>query len=103
MPEWQLTGGINWRPASGWQVTFETIYVAGQYPINDLNNIFDKNDFVVCNVQAAYRREWLTLFAAVNNLFDQLYETYPTSNGSTVRKFNPSPGFNVQGGVTLTF
>ncbi len=103
VPEWQLTGGVNWRPAAGWQLTFETIYLAGQRPTNDLDNLFDENEFVVCNLKIRYARDHWTVFAAANNLFDELYETYPLSNGSTTRKYNPAPGFNFQAGASVTF
>jgi iron complex outermembrane receptor protein len=102
-PEWQLTGGVNWRPLPGLQLTFETAYVAGQLPSNDLNNLFDQNNYVVCNARARYQWRWLTLFASANNLLDERYETYPLSNGLITRKYNPSPGFNCQVGATVTF
>jgi iron complex outermembrane receptor protein len=102
-PEWQLTGGVNWRPVTGLQLTFETAYVAGQLPSNDLNNLFDRNSYVVCNARIRYQWRQFTVFASANNLLDERYETYPLSNGVATRKINPSPGFNCQAGVTATF
>ena len=103
VPAWQLTGGVNWRPLPGLQLTFETAYVADQLPSNDLNNLFDSNSYIVCNARARYQWRWLSVFASANNLLDERYETYPLSNGSVTRKYNPSPGLNVQGGVTVKF
>ena len=105
VPEWQLTGGANWRPIKGLQLTFEVVHVRDQVSNNDLNNAFPRNQYVVLNAKATYRWKRVTIFAAVNNLLDRLYETYPTTTSGTSqeRGFNPAPGINAQAGASMTF
>ena len=104
VPEWQLTGGANWRPIKNWQFTIEAIHVRDQVAINDVNNVSARNQYVVLNTKAAYRWNRLTLFAKVSNLLDRLYETYPAYSSFTlVQKYNPVAGINFQAGVSATF
>jgi outer membrane receptor protein involved in Fe transport len=105
VPEWQLTGGVNWRPLKGWQFTVEAVHIRDQVANNDLNNLFPRNQYTVLNARAAYRWKRVSIFVAVNNLLDRLYETYPaTASGiPQQRGFNPAPGINAQAGASLTF
>jgi len=108
VPEWQLTGGVNVRPLPGWQVTLETVHVRGQVGINDLNNAFPENQYTVLNARAAYRWKQLTVFAAVNNLLDRVYQSFPAVRTdfvtfTQVRGYNPAPGVNFQAGATVVF
>ncbi len=103
--EWQLTGGVNFRPVQALQLTLETVHVDGQVAANDLNNDFPRNQYVLVNAKARYTWKQTTLFVAVNNLLDRLYESYPTTSvGSPQnRAYNPAAGINVQAGATVTF
>lgn len=105
--EWQLTGGVNIRPCRGLQLSLETVHVRGQVPNNDLNNDFSRNQYTVLNAKARYQWQRVTLFAAVNNLLDRLYQSFPTVStdflGNQERAYNPAPGINFQAGATVTF
>lgn len=105
VPEWQVTGGVNWRPLTGWQFTLEAVHVRGQVPTNDLRNDFDRNEYTVLNAKASYRWKQITMFAAVNNLLDNIYQTFPTVNtdfsGNQQLRYNPAPGINFQAGATV--
>ncbi len=107
VPEWQLTGGVNWRPIKGWQFTLEAVHVRDQVPTNDLRNDFDRNEYTVLNAKASYRWKQITMFAAVNNLLDNIYQSFPTVNtdflGNQERRYNPAPGLNFQAGATVAF
>lgn len=107
VPEWQLTGGLNVRPWRGLQFTWEVVYINGQVASNDLANEFAPNEYVVCNAKARYTWRWLTTFVSVNNIFDQLYETFPATKtdffGNQSREYNPAAGINFQAGATVAF
>ena len=104
VPEWQLTGGANWRPVKNWQLTIEAVHVRDQVAINDVHNVSALNQYVVLNTKVAYRWNRLTIFTKVNNLLDRLYETYPAYSSFTlVQKYNPVAGINFQAGVSATF
>ena len=104
VPEWQLTGGANWRPIKNWQFTLEAVHVRDQVAINDYYNVSPLNQYVVLNARASYHWNRFTVFTKVNNLLDRLYETYPAySTFSLVQKYNPVAGINFQAGVIATF
>ena len=104
VPEWQLTGGANWRPIKNGQLTLEAVHVRGQMAINDVYNVSPDNQYVVLNARASYRWNRLTVFAKVNNLLNRLYETYPAySSSSGVQKYNPVAGISFQAGATIVF
>jgi iron complex outermembrane receptor protein len=105
VPQWQLTGGITLRPMPGWQATLEAVHVRDQVASNDVNNDFSRNQYVLVNAKISYRWKRLTLFVAGNNLLDRDYVSFPATTAGVpqARGFNPAPGFNVQGGATVTF
>jgi iron complex outermembrane receptor protein len=107
VPEWQLTGGVNVRPVRGLQLTLEAVHVRDQVVENDVYNRFPQNDYVVGNAKVRYTWRNVTVFAAVNNLFDTRYETFPTLRtdffGNQTRWFNPAAGINFQAGTTISF
>ena len=104
VPEWQLTGGVNLRPAAGWTWRVETVYVTGQRRFNDLPNALSQNTYTVVNTKLSYQWKNLTTYAAVNNLLDRLYEQFPTYNTfATALRHNPAPGTSFRLGVTATF
>lgn len=104
VPEWQVNGGVNLRPATGWLWRVETVYVTGQRHFNDLPNALSQNTYAVVNTKLSYQWKNLTTYAAVNNLLDRLYEQFPTYNTFvTAFRHNPAPGISFQLGVTATF
>jgi iron complex outermembrane receptor protein len=104
VPDWQLNGGVNFRPATGWLWRVETVYVTGQRHFNDLPNALSENTYTVVNTKLSYQWRNLTTYAAVNNLLDRLYEQFPTYNTFvTAFRHNPAPGINFRLGVTATF
>ncbi|MEQ2005968.1 MAG: TonB-dependent receptor [Limisphaerales bacterium] len=104
VPDWQLNGGVNFRPAAGWTWRVETVYVTGQRHFNDLPNTVSQNTYTVVNTKLSYQWKNLTTYASVNNLLDRLYEQFPTYNAFvTALRHNPAPGINFQLGVTVTF
>ena len=104
VPDWQLNGGVNFRPAAGWTWRVETVYVTGQRHFNDLPNALSQNTYTLVNTKLSYQWKNLTTYAAVNNLLDRAYEQFPTYNAfATALRHNPAPGLNFQLGVTATF
>ena len=104
IPEWQYNFGVSILPAAGWKWTLEGTHLVDQIVLNDVNNVMAANDYFVANTKLSYSVKSFSAFMAVNNLFDEVYEQYPTSNGTLAsRKFNPAPGRNYQVGVSYTF
>ncbi len=104
IPEWQYNFGVNILPAAGWKWTLEGTRLVDQIVLNDINNVMAPNDYFVANTKLSYSIKSFSAFIAINNLFEEIYEQYPTSNGtSATRKFNPAPGRNYQVGMAYTF
>jgi iron complex outermembrane receptor protein len=104
VPAWQLTGGVHVRPLPGLQLTLEAVHVRDQVANNDLTNAFPRNQYTVLNARANYRWKNVLVFAAVNNLLDRDYQTYPAvTSGVQQRGFNPAAGINAQAGMSVTF
>lgn len=104
IPEWQHNFGVNILPAVGWKWTLEGTKLVDQIVLNDINNVMVANDYFVANTKLSYSIKSFSAFVAVNNLFEEIYEQYPTSNGTAAsRKFNPAPGRNYQVGLAYTF
>jgi outer membrane receptor protein involved in Fe transport len=107
--QWQLTGGANWRPRAlrGWQFTLESVHLRGQLPANDLRNDFAANQYTLLNAKARYQWRDVTFFAAVNNILDRLFQSFPSVAtdflGNQEQRFNAAPGISFQVGATARF
>jgi iron complex outermembrane recepter protein len=84
--------------------------VSGQYvsavPVNDVNSVFAPAYFIA-GLSGGYGMDlpsfsW-SAFVRFNNVLDRQYVGSVIVNDGNSRYFEPGPGFNVLGGITVTF
>ena len=95
VPEWTGGLGAQYQPFAGltWAVTAN--YAGRRYDGNDFNNeTYEKlDDYTVVDTRLSYEFGGLTLFAGVNNAFDEEYATSSYSG-----QFYPAPDRNYYAG-----
>ncbi len=101
VPESQWSGGFEWVPAAGWALRLEATGVHGRYALNDLNNLFRAEDYWTADLQVKRALPHGEIYLKMNNLFDERYSAFTTSDGVSVVNLNPSPEFHVEAGVRL--
>lgn len=86
VPEHRFTLGAKYNFTSNFNINGEVIYNGNSY-INNNNKYGKQDNYIVTNVRANYNMEnGLSLFAGINNLFDEEYCTsvsYSQSEGYT--------------------
>lgn len=109
VPAHKATAGIGYDFAGGLSLDMNAAYVGKRYLISDFNNDFDQVDaYTVVNAKVRYTWRQLTFFVDLNNILDEVYDTYSAVayNMDTFQAepgFYPAPGFNVLAGVTARF
>ena len=86
VPEHRFTLGAKYDFTNNFNINGEVVYNANSY-INNNNKYGKQNNYVVTNIRANYNMDnGLSLFAGINNLFDEEYCTsvsYSQSEGYT--------------------
>ena len=82
VPEQRVNAGVEYEVVRGWLVGGDLEYASGQFLRgDDANRLSQVPDYVVVNVDSRYRiNKYLEIFAWVNNVFDQNYETFGAIN-----------------------
>ena len=100
VPTHTLSAGVAWMPADPWRISFSGTYTGSRYDGNDTDNkTYAKlDDHAVFDVEASYMRGGITVFAGINNIFDNLCESSAYS-----QQYYPMPERNIFGGVRWAF
>ena len=111
IPSWQLYEELVYRHYCGLFTALEGI-VVGDYFVNDANTVRSKG-YALFNLRGGYERAigaWnVSTFVGLNNLTNTAYDGRVRLNANpdpgqpptAGRFFEPAPGFNVYGGVTI--
>ncbi len=104
IPEWQLYQELAWRHRSGLVVALEAFVVSEMF-VDDANSA--KNGaYELLNLRASWQGEvgglLVAPFLGLNNLTDEKYNGIVRLNAQGGRFYEPAPGFNVYGGVTIS-
>ncbi len=113
-PEHTLNAGVGVSPLRGLWLDLDWKFVADAFRINDFNNILPVNTYGVLNLTLQYERpEALTrgrgpsmkAFLKVENLTNEQYVAFESSNGSNLKGAgeNPAPPIGFFGGLTVKF
>jgi iron complex outermembrane receptor protein len=98
-------GSVGWVPPSGWRASVEMRYLSAVYV--DDRNTDRAPGFFTTGISAGYvlpiGRWKATAYVRVDNLFDRKYAGSVIVNESNARYFEPAPGRNASGGVTLAY
>jgi iron complex outermembrane recepter protein len=78
IPRHQLSAGIDFALNERFSIGADAEYRSGVYLRGDEANLLDRtDDYAIVNLRGEFRpTEWLTVFARVENVFDQDYETF---------------------------
>ena len=104
IPQWQVYQELAYRHQTGVFVALEAFLVDGYYV--DDGNTARAHGFELCNLRAGYEHQvgdWtIGPFVGLNNLTDTHYDARVRINATGGRFFEPSAGFNVYGGLTIS-
>ncbi len=103
VPETKWSLGTVAGPYRGWTASAQATGVYGQFPLNDFNNIFPVNDYWTTAAKLSCRQGKWEWYLKGQNLLDEAYSTFMTSDGVTLFNFNPAPGRNFELGCRLEF
>ncbi|MEQ8859337.1 MAG: TonB-dependent receptor [Pseudomonadales bacterium] len=107
VPENQVFVELAYVRPDGWYAFADVLHV-GRFYADDANSAAARvDDYRVANLRAGRRIErdgigW-NLFVGVNNAFDEDYFSNVRINQSFNRFFEPAPGRNVYGGLSIRF
>ncbi|MDO9263601.1 MAG: TonB-dependent receptor [Desulfosalsimonadaceae bacterium] len=94
------SAGVNWQFAEKFQLAVSGTYSGSRYDGNDTdNNRYQKLDaYMVFDTKLTWQHKSWTIFAGVNNIFNELYSTSAYSE-----QYYPMPERNIFGGVRWTW
>jgi iron complex outermembrane receptor protein len=105
VPKSKFILGLEYELLKCLSIHLDNIYVGKQYLINDLMNQANKLDsYFLTNLKIEFKYNNMSIFAGINNLFDESYSEYASTNAAgTTRLYYPSPGRNFIAGCSLKF
>lgn len=96
---------LAYIPESGWHAGADIRYMS-DIQADDANNAHAPS-YVVASLNTGYRINWnqwsLDMFGRVDNLFDREYVGSVIVNESNKRYYEPAPGRNWGGGITVSY
>ena len=102
-PRHQVTAGGSYEAPFG-LFSSATYRFVGAYPVNSANTV-DNWSYSVVDLRLGLDRRWKSLrfrpFVAIDNLFDERYNSSAIVNSLADRFFEPSPGREFAVGLTL--
>lgn len=92
--------GMEWDITRGWLLSLTGTYVGTRFDGNDVDNDrYDKLDaYQILDAKVTYRHDGIKLFAGINNIGDELYET-----SSFSERYYPMPGRHYYAGAEWRF
>ncbi len=95
---------VRWGGDLGWRASANAQYVSG-VPVNDVNSVIAPS-YSIFGVDGGYAVELrdfrVSGFVRLNNLLNRRYVGSVIVDDGNSRYFEPGPGFNILGGVTVT-
>jgi iron complex outermembrane receptor protein len=105
LPPHQLYGEIWYQYSRGLYGGIDVLYLSPFF-VDDENTV-KNSDYTVANVRLGYEHQFdgwrLGPFFGVQNLFDEEYASNVRINAAGGRFFEPAPGMNVYGGLTVAY
>jgi TonB-dependent siderophore receptor len=100
VPSHQASAGVNWRFMEKFQWSASGSYGGSRYDGNDIDNHrYQKLDaYTVFDSKLTWQHQNWTVFAGINNIFNELYSTSAYSE-----QYYPMPERNIFGGVRWTW
>jgi outer membrane receptor protein involved in Fe transport len=100
VPEHMVSGGIYWQMTRPLAFSLSGVYIGSRFDGNDTDNDqYDKLDAaIVFDTKLTYEYKNMSIFAGINNIFDELYSTSAYSE-----QYYPMPGRTIYGGIRCTY
>ena len=104
VPKHQANAGLSFKFLDGINLSFTGRYVGMRYPINDLeNNLPVAKPYFVVDSKISYEKKNFEVYAALNNIFNEMYSTYDIKKSATSKDIYPAPEMNFDFGVNVKF
>jgi iron complex outermembrane recepter protein len=105
-PEHLIFGEISYLHPRGWFGAVDALYVGEQYA-NNANSAVSAS-YTLANLRFGFERDIggslvISPFVGINNLLDETYNANVRLNAFGGRFYEPAPGRNVYGGVSLRY
>jgi iron complex outermembrane receptor protein len=104
-PENLLFAEFSYRAPRGWFIAADAMYIDEQF--GDSANTVPVSDYTLANLRMGYDLELDTVvlspFIGVNNLSDDAYTANVRINAAFNRYYEPGPGRNGYGGITVNW
>jgi iron complex outermembrane receptor protein len=105
VPKHNVYTSLRWGRDAGWHANLSGQYVTN-VAVNDANSVFAPA-YALVGLDGGYGIELssfkVNAFLRINNLLNRHYVGSIIVNDGNSRYFEPGPGFNVLGGVSVTF
>jgi len=101
VPENQWSAGFVWQLTRRFTLSTQATASRGQFALNDFNNIFPVENYWTLGGKASYRRDNWEIFLRGQNLLDEEYSSFSTSNGRNTLLLNPAPTLYVETGFKM--
>ena len=101
VPMSRWTAGAVAGPFHGFTVSVSATGVYGQFALNDFNNLFPVNDYWTLNGKISYHYKNWEMYFRAENLLNEEYSSFVTSDGVSTLDYNPAPKLYVEGGVRI--
>lgn len=104
-PEHQASFGFNFDFLKHYSLSLGGRYVGSHYAINDTLNVTPREKaYYVMDSKLSFHHNNLEVFAAWNNMFNKMYNSYTVkSTSSTTKDYYPAAGTNFLIGTKLQF
>jgi len=105
VPHNQVWAELAYAHRCGLYATWEVFY-AGHFYADNANSVRSQS-YTVSNLRAGYQGRFgaweIGPFLGLNNLFGERYDDNVRLNATAGRSFEPAPGFNVYGGLSVGY
>jgi len=100
VPEHQVSAGIHWQMMRQLALSLSVTDIGSRFDGNYMDNDqYEKlDDTIIFNGKVTYDYKNLSLFAGINNMFNELYSTSAYSE-----QYYPMPGRTIYGGIRWTY
>ena len=104
VPKHNVYATLRWGEALGWHASASAQYIT-DVAVNDVNNAFAAA-YALMGLDGGYAVELnrfeVNTFLRINNLLNRRYVGSVIVDDGNGRYFEPGPGFNILGGVSVT-
>ncbi len=95
------TAGTSLGPWRGWSLMVRATGVSDRFALNDFSNIFPQADYWTLGTRLAYKQGAWEFYVRGDNVLNEEYSSFITSNGANTINVNPAPTGYFEGGFRL--